>query len=470
MDPDPDPDLTVVLLGNCGVGKSASGNTILGRAAFESKTSFKAGEPEIRAETGLVFGKWIQVIDTPGILGSEEPVGSLCQGVLRSSGLHLFLLVLKADRFTAEQERGVEAALGAVGEPAFSRCFLLFTGGDTLKNMSAHDFIYQDRQSPLPGVVERFSERFHLFNNEDGGREQVRELLLKAGLLHGSPGNAGSAHTHAVLQVLCEVTCFSLFVPAAVPVGSEVRRVLLIGPPGSGKSSSGNSLLGRRQFEVDCDFHGGGRGHRCGSAEVEGRRVSVVDSAGLSAEGLTWEQLLGEIRSAMRLCHPGPHVLVLVVKIGRLSAADSQLLASLARLLAGDASRHAAVLFTHGDALGDQSLGDKIMSSGCVSQLVSHCRGRVCRMDNTRTGRAQVAHFLRLIDDIIRENEGRHCSWDSLRSCDPEDTPLTADTSCLNSAAAQTPPPLASRCWRLLSLSALLARLYVHCDSVHLCR
>lgn len=196
MDPDPGPDLTVVLLGNCGVGKSASGNTILGRAAFESKTSFKAGESEIREEAGRVFGKVIRVIDTPGILGREEPVGRCCRHVLESPGSHLFLLVVKTDRFTAEQERGVEAGLAAVGGRGFSRSYLLFTGGDALKNTSLHDFIYQDRQSPLPGVVARFSGRVHLFNNEDAGREQVRELLLKAGLLHCPPGKTGTARSH----------------------------------------------------------------------------------------------------------------------------------------------------------------------------------------------------------------------------------------------------------------------------------
>lgn len=435
----------MVLLGNCGVGKSASGNTILGRAAFESKTSFKAGETEIREETGQVFGKQIRVIDTPGILGSEGPIGCCCRDILSSSGSHLFLLVVKTDRFTAEQERGVAAALRAVGEQGFSRCFLLFTGGDALKNTSVYDFIYQDSQSPLPGVVRKFSERFHLFNNEDGGREQVRELLLKAGLLHGSPGNTGT---------FCG--------------GSEIRRVLLIGPLGGGKSSSGNNVLGRRHFKVDSDFHRNGKGHACGSAEVEGRRISVVDSAGLSGEGLTRERLLHEIGSVMRLCDPGPHVFVVVVKIGRLSAADSRLLTLLTRLFEGNASRHAAVLFTHEDALGVQSLLDKIGSSHCVSELVSRCRGRICVLDNTRKGeQAQVARFLRLIDNIIRENEGRHCSWDLLRSHDPENMaqPLTADSSCVDGVAdcalaARPPPSLLSVFWCFLSLSALFARHY----------
>uniref|UniRef100_A0A3B4GWU0 AIG1-type G domain-containing protein n=1 Tax=Pundamilia nyererei TaxID=303518 RepID=A0A3B4GWU0_9CICH len=237
--------LTVVLLGNCGVGKSASGNTILGRAAFESKTSFKAGESEIREEAGRVFGKVILVIDTPGILGREEPVGRCCRHVLESPGSHLFLLVVKTDRFT-------------------------------------------------------------------------------------------------------------------------------------------------------------------------------------------------------------------------LSAADSRALALLTELLEGVASRHAAVLFTHGDALGERRLQDAIRSSRRVSDLVSRCRGRHCVLDNTRSGeRAQVERFLRLVDDIIRENDGRHWSWDKLRSGDSEDTSCSKN-DVEHALAARTPPSLLSVCWRVLCLSALFVRRRFH--------
>lgn len=219
-------------------------------------------------------------------------------------------------------------------------------------------------------------------------------------------------------------------------------------------------MLGRRHFEVDCDFHGGGRGHTCG--EAEGGRVSVVDSAGLSGEGLTREQLLRDVESAARLADPGPHVVAVVVKIGQLSAADSRALTLLTELLEGVASRHAAVLFTHGDALGDRPLQDAIRSSRRVSDLVSRCRGRHCVLDNTRSGeRAQVERFLRLVDDIIRENDGRHWSRDALRSGDLE------DTSCSNNVvehalAARTPPSLLSVCWRLLCLSALFVRRHFH--------
>lgn len=174
-----DDHLSIVLLGKVGVGKSSSGNTILGRAVFESKLSLRPVTKLICVETGTVFGKQVSVIDTPEILGSEQQVQTFCQCVLQSVRPVLFLLVIRVGRFTEEDHRAVEAASRAVGPHRLEKCYLLFTGGDELKT-SVDDYVLQNRTSSLPDVVKRFSQRTHLFNNKDEGREQVRELLLKA--------------------------------------------------------------------------------------------------------------------------------------------------------------------------------------------------------------------------------------------------------------------------------------------------
>lgn len=176
-------------MGKSGAGKSLSGNAILGRSAFESKLSFKAVTKTCTEQTDKVSGRQIWVVDTPGITSTEEEqieeeqIKAVCQHALDSSIPCLFLVVLKVDRFTEEDQKIVKKIEKILGDKGIDKSYILFTHGDALKGMKIEDFIFEDDEGVLPKVVRRFGLKYHVFNNDTGSQDQVEELLTKSGYL-----------------------------------------------------------------------------------------------------------------------------------------------------------------------------------------------------------------------------------------------------------------------------------------------
>ncbi|XP_035998567.1 uncharacterized protein LOC105921786 [Fundulus heteroclitus] len=148
-------DVQLVLVGWPGVGKSSSGNTILGRTAFRTSSGPNSGGTRCCLQRATIFSREVTIIDTPGLSAPSDP--EVRKEIFRCINLsapaaHAVLLVLRLD-FTTRAEETVELMEEMFGRNVWSRTLILFT--------------HQDRAEP------------HIQNQLQSNGAELKELLLE---------------------------------------------------------------------------------------------------------------------------------------------------------------------------------------------------------------------------------------------------------------------------------------------------
>ena len=214
--------------------------------------------------------------------------------------------------------------------------------------------------------------------------------------------------------------CFYIFRES----GKELTFVL-IGALGSGKSSTGNSILGEKKFKVSTGTLPVTNGVKSESVSRNDVNITVVDTPGLKNTS-SLPIIKDEIDGILRGIKPTNIIYLIIIKIGRYTTEERQILKSIFKNHR-EITENVMMIFTNRNDLmyeddpEDRKVQKWIEKNPTILKLINDYKLKYCAFENKRLTEdekdLQVKDLLSVVDDIDKKDViatgiwGNKCMW-----------------------------------------------------------
>ncbi len=148
-----------------------------------------------------------------------------------------------------------------------------------------------------------------------------------------------------------------------------------------------------------------------GSSVVKDRHVSVIDTPGFFDTTLPENMMAEEMAKSVFLSAPGSHAFLFVLPVDRFTKQEVDVLAQIQMIFGEDVLKYLIILFTNGDDIDLETFKTEVNEHNILRPIVERCQGRFHVFNNKEeNNREQVNDLLLMIDTMIEQNGGGHCS------------------------------------------------------------